>query len=209
VTLPERLLRDIPVGLLKETRDEIVRRYAIPAEYYFKNLTRIRNRRLLGRLIQANVEDALLEVAERYPEVYSAAMSNRKRSHGFALVEGSSTNLTALTLRSLSAKPSPAEYRRLLGSQLNGLNPQPPAPDKLDAILIHVPPRKIYTRPAALVIRFFDGPDFYHSDAIDLFALESGASIIHLPRVRLERIDRETTFRVKREDEISGPDDDV
>lgn len=202
-----RFMEEFTLAKLRRLRDAILANYPAAVRHYREHLGNIADRRLLGRLRSAGVEDALLAVAHEDPALYAVPLSNRKRSWGFALVETPEFLFTAVTLRSLRAKPPRAEYRESLGDQLQIFAPRPAAAQPADVLLVHVPPRRLEERPAHLQIRFLNGEGQYYPDVIDLLALEV-ATVVRLPRVRKERVERTARVAVRRakRDDASGED---
>ena len=206
-SIAARFMEEFTLAKLRRLRDAILAHYPAAAKHYREHLSNIADRRLLGRMRSAGVEDALLAVAQEDPALYAVSLSNRKRSWGFALVETSEFLFTAVTLRSLKAKPPRAEYRECLGDQLQIFAPRPPSGQPGDVLLVHVPPRRLEDRPAQLQIRFLNGEGQYYPDVIDLLALEV-ATVVRLPRVRKERVERtaRVTIRRQKRDNATGED---
>jgi len=203
-------LSTIKVPHLLDIRAGILERYRKASSFYEECVGTLGRKRVLGQMRSGLFEDTLLSVCQKDESLYAVSDVNRKHNWGFALVEAPGLIFTGTTLRSINARPRAAEYRRNLGVQGTLMGPQP-ASDRLDAILIHVPPRGTETRPAALVVRFLNGNGVYFPEMIDLLRLEEAAAVrtvvrppVHLPRVRPEKVERTTRVFVKRSSESHG-----
>jgi hypothetical protein len=205
-TVRDRFLAVLPLRKLRLLRDRVLEEYPAVPEFYQRHFSNIADRRLLTRMWTASVQDSLLAECQDDPALYAVASTNRARTWGFALVESSGFLFTAVTLRSMRSKPPTAQYREELGDQLQMFAPRPPSRTPIDALLIHVPPRRLDKRPAQLFIRFLNGEGAYLPEVIDLLALDH-YSVVRLPSVRKERVERVARVTVKRQRTASTEND--
>jgi hypothetical protein len=132
----------------------------------------------------------LKDMCDRDPLLFAAFDYDRRRTRAFAIIESSTTILTAAITRTRSEWVPAAMSRFANGRQLSFLNPVIRVGDPLTALLMLVngapAPRKLRELPIAMLVRLVEG-ESYSGEVLNLDAeFAKKPSIISIaPRVIL------------------------